>query len=47
LATHRIRRMVLGPDGEFYIATGTNGLDYGDGLIGGRIRIYKGRLVDK
>jgi photosystem II stability/assembly factor-like uncharacterized protein len=47
LATQRIRRMVLGPDDEFYIATGTNGLDYGDGLIGGRIRIYKGRLVDK
>jgi photosystem II stability/assembly factor-like uncharacterized protein len=47
LATRRIRRMVLGPDGELYIATGTDGLDYGDGAIEGRIRIYKGRLVHK
>jgi hypothetical protein len=39
--------MVLAPDGEFYIATGTDGLDYGDGAIGGRIRIYKGRLVHR
>ena len=30
LATRRIRRMVLGPDGEFYIATGTDGQDYGE-----------------
>ena len=39
LATRRIRRMVLGPDGEFYIAT--------DAVIGGRIRIYQGRRVAK
>jgi photosystem II stability/assembly factor-like uncharacterized protein len=39
LATRRIRRMVLGPDGKFYIAT--------DAVRGGGIRIYKGRLVDK
>ena len=45
LATRRIRRMVLGPDGELYVATGTDGLDYGDGAVRGRTRIYKGRLV--
>jgi photosystem II stability/assembly factor-like uncharacterized protein len=43
LATRRIRRMVLAPDGAVYIATGTDGS--GDAAIGGRIRIYKGRLV--
>jgi ligand-binding sensor domain-containing protein len=47
LATRRSRRMVLGPDGELYIAAGTDGLDYGGGAIEGRIRIYKGRLVHK
>jgi photosystem II stability/assembly factor-like uncharacterized protein len=47
LATRRIRRMVLAADGQFYIATGNDGLEYGDGVIGGRTRIYKGRLVDK
>lgn len=45
LATRRIRRMVLGADGELYIATGSDGRDYGAGAIGDRIRIYKGRLV--
>ncbi len=39
IATRRIRRMVLGPDGEFYIAT--------DPVIGGPIRIYQGRRVGK
>jgi ligand-binding sensor domain-containing protein len=39
LATRRIRRMVLGPDGEFYIAT--------DAVIGGPIRIYQRRRVAK
>ncbi len=47
LATRRIRRMALGPDGELYIATGTDGLDNGDGSVEGRVRIYKGRLVLK
>ena len=28
LATRRFRRMVLAPGGEFYVATGTNGLEY-------------------
>ena len=37
LATRRIRRMVLGPDGEFYIAT--------DAVIGGPTKIYRGRPV--
>jgi hypothetical protein len=39
--------MVLAPDGEFYIATGTDGLDYDDSRTGGRLRIYRGRLVQK
>lgn len=47
LATRQIRRMVLGPDGELYIAAGTDGLDYGDAAREQRIRIYKGRLVHK
>ena len=39
IATRRIRRMVLGPDGEFYIGT--------DPVIGGPLRIYQGRRVGK
>lgn len=44
LATRRVRRMVLATGGELYVASGTNGLEYGDGETGGRIRIYRGRL---
>ena len=47
LATRRIRRMALAPDGELYIATGTDGLNYDDSGTGARIRIYKGRLVQR
>jgi hypothetical protein len=47
LATRRIRRMVLGPDGELYIASGTDGLNSDDSGTGGRIRIYRGRLVQR
>lgn len=43
LATRRVRRMVAAPGDELYLATGTNGLEYGDRVTGGRIRIYRGR----
>ena len=39
LATRRIRRMVVGPDGEFYVAT--------EDVTGGPSKIYRGRRVDR
>jgi strictosidine synthase-like protein len=47
LATRRLRRMALAPDGDVYVATEPSGLQGGDSVIAGTIRIYKGRFIQK
>jgi photosystem II stability/assembly factor-like uncharacterized protein len=47
LAKRPVRRMALGADGELYIATGTDGINYGDSAAGGRLRVYRGRISDQ